>query len=240
MIRAGRAHLVRTLADLAVAEGKSPKTFSNRKLHRVPGHPEPISSPSARVLLWDGEQVDAYREGRVVPVLPVEESAEDLLDRNEAAELAGVEPRTWDRYANLPGMRPRPEPVVVAGIEHWRRGDVRDYCDSRPGPGSSPGRPAGRRDAAPRTAVPVIATEVLEREPAITAARLSAALGVSAGTAQRALAQARAAAVGRLLVEKPDLTVADVRDRLGYPSWAAERALAAAHGRRKAAGPESP
>ena len=36
VIRAGRAALVRTLADLAAAAGKTPKTFSNQKLHKRP------------------------------------------------------------------------------------------------------------------------------------------------------------------------------------------------------------
>ncbi|WP_405656949.1 hypothetical protein [Streptomyces sp. RK9] len=148
MIRAGRDCQVRTLTDLAAAAGKSAKSFRNQRLHKVPGHPEPISSARARVLLWDGEQVDAFHAGRPVPALPEEDSRDDLLDRNEAAELADVEPRTWDRYANLPGMRPRPDLVAVAEVDHWRRGEVLDWLDDRPGPGSSPGRPVGSREAA--------------------------------------------------------------------------------------------
>ncbi|MFD8391025.1 hypothetical protein ACFV2N_17945 [Streptomyces sp. NPDC059680] len=228
MIRAGRAHLVRTLADLAAAAGKTPKSFSNQKLHKLPGHPEPISSPRARVLLWDSEQVDAFRAGRKVPALPAQDSHEDLLDRNEAAELAGVEPRSWDRYANLPGMQPRPEPVEVAGVEHWQRGDILDWLTARPGPGSSPGRPTGRRDTAPRASNPARAAQLLELQPDITAAAAAAQLGVTADTAQRALARARATAVHQLLQEHPGLTAEDIHDRLGYPLWAAQRALKAA------------
>ncbi|MCX5115117.1 hypothetical protein OOK13_43095 [Streptomyces sp. NBC_00378] len=245
MIRAGRAALVRTLADLATAAGKTPKTFSNQKLHKLPGHPEPISSLRARVLLWDGEQIDAYRAGLPVPPLPVQDSPDDLLDRNEAADLVGVAPRTWDRYANLPGMQPRPAPVDAAGVEHWRRGDVLEWLEARPGPGSSPGRPAGSRETTPRAGLSVRAAELLAREPTITAARAASELGVTADTAQRALARARTAAVIRILQQDPDLTAGEVHARLGFPVWAAERALEAARmqfdaGKRKAADPETP
>ncbi|MGW7385545.1 hypothetical protein [Streptomyces sp. NPDC054794] len=99
-----------------------------------------------------------------------------------------MEPRTWDRYANLPGMQPRPDPVVVAGIAHWRRGDVLAWLDARLDPGSSPGRPAGSRETRPRAGIPVRAAKLLESEPAITAARAAAELGITAHTAQGALA----------------------------------------------------
>ncbi|GGV53469.1 hypothetical protein [Streptomyces spectabilis] len=230
MIRAGRGHLVRRLADLAAAAGKSAKSFSNQKLHKVPGHPEPISSAKARVLLWDGEQVDAFHAGEHVPALPAQDSRDDLLDRNEAAELAGVQPRTWDRYANLPGMRPRPGPVLVAEVEHWRRGEILDWLADRPGPGTSPGRPVGSRETAPRSSIAPRAAQLLEREPGITAAAAANELGVTAGTAQRALAQARADAVRRLLQEDAGLTAEEVHTRLGYPQWAAARALKAVKG----------
>ncbi|WP_369229315.1 hypothetical protein AB5J56_01815 [Streptomyces sp. R21] len=180
------------------------------------------------MLLWDGEQIDAYAAGRPMPPLPVQDSPDNLLDRNESADLAGVEPRTWDRYANLPGMQPRPDPVVVASIEHWRRGDVLEWLAARPGPGSSSGRPVGSRDTVPRASTPVRAAELLEHEPAITAAQAAAKFGVTADTAQRALSQARAAAVSRLPQVEPDLTADDVHSRLGFPVWAAERALNAA------------
>lgn len=156
------------------------------------------------------------------------DSADDLLDRNEAVELVGVESRSWDRYANLSGMRPRPDPVDVAGVEHWRRGDIQAWLAGRPGPGSSPGRPIGSQETAPRADTRARAAELLEREPAITAAAAAAELGVSADTAQRTLARARAAAVGQLLQENPGLTAADVHERLGYPRWAVQRALTAA------------
>ncbi|MEV6960681.1 hypothetical protein AB0M97_16070 [Streptomyces sp. NPDC051207] len=236
MIRAGRAHLVRTLADLAAAAGKTPNRLSSQKMHKRPGHPEPISSPRARVQPWDGEQVDAYDAGLPIPPLPAQDSPDDLLDRNEAADLAGVAPRTWDRYANLPGMRPRPAPVHVAGVEHWRRGEILRWLAARPGLGSSPGRPVGSRETTSRAVIPVRAAEFLAREPSITAARVAAELGVAPSTAQRALARARTAAVSRLLREDPDLTAGDVHARLGYPRWAAERALAAARTTEKEGG----
>ena len=39
------------------------------------------------MLLWDGEQIDAYTAGEPVPPLPAQDSPDDLLDRNEAANL---------------------------------------------------------------------------------------------------------------------------------------------------------
>ncbi|MGW6569808.1 DUF6292 family protein [Streptomyces sp. NPDC054975] len=228
MIRAGRAALVRTLADLATAAGKTPKTFANQKLHRLPGHPDPISSARARVLLWDGEQIDAFRAGQPVPALPSQDSDDDLLDRNEAAELAGVAPRTWDRYANLPGIQPRPQPIDIAGTEHWKRGDILTWLAGRPGPGTSPGRPTGSRETNTRASIPARTAELLEQQPAITAARVAAELGITPHTAQRHLTQARTTAVSELLKAEPHLTAPDIHTRLGYPLWAAERALTTA------------
>lgn len=130
----------------------------------------PISSARARVLLWDGEQVDAFYEGRPVPQLPSQDSADDLLDRHEAAAPAGVEPRTWDLYENLPGMRPRPAPVDPAeiggiAVEHRRRGDILDWLKERPGPGTSPRRPNGRRNRLPLGQISTRAAEILRTSP---------------------------------------------------------------------------
>ncbi|WP_329111856.1 helix-turn-helix transcriptional regulator [Streptomyces sp. NBC_01353] len=181
------------------------------------------------MLLWDSEQIDAHNAGRPVPPPPTNDSEDDLLDRNEAAELAGVAPRTWDRYANLPGIQPRPQPIDVAGTEHWRRGDILTWLAGRPGPGTSPGRPTGSRETTPRANIRARTAELLQHEPAITAAHVAAELGITPDTAQRHLTQARTNAVSKLLRANPYLTALDIQTRLGYPLWAAERALTTAH-----------
>ncbi|MFF9870295.1 helix-turn-helix transcriptional regulator [Streptomyces sp. NPDC013953] len=216
------------MADLAEQAGVALKTYRNKGLHKLPGHPPPVSSSTAKVLLWDGEQVDAFRQGAPVPPLPADDSPQDLLDRNEAAELAGVSPRTWDRYENLPGVLPRPAAISVAGVEHWRRGDIEQWLRARPGPGNPAGRPKGSTEQLPRVATGVRVRELLARNPRLTAAGAARELGISAGTAQRALAQARAANVREWLERDPGLTAEAVQALLGYPLWAAERALEAA------------
>ncbi|MFI8008392.1 hypothetical protein [Streptomyces sp. NPDC086010] len=70
MIRAGRQHLVRTIADLAAQQGIQVQSYHNAKPHLVPGFPAPVSSPGSRTRLYDGEQVDAYLTGKPVPPLP--------------------------------------------------------------------------------------------------------------------------------------------------------------------------
>ncbi|MCD9904344.1 hypothetical protein LUR56_38470 [Streptomyces sp. MT29] len=70
MIRAGRQHLVRTLADLAAQQGVGIDHYTRLKPYTAEGFPAPVSSEGARTRLYDGEQVDAYLLGKPVPPLP--------------------------------------------------------------------------------------------------------------------------------------------------------------------------
>ncbi|MEW2426313.1 hypothetical protein ACH4C6_35415 [Streptomyces sp. NPDC017943] len=95
MIRAGRRHLVRTLADIAAQQGIAVQTLLNSGLMQAEGFPAPLGA--SRTRLYDGEQVDAYLAGRPVPPLPAVDDDDDLLDRQEAPALRGVDPQAWDR-----------------------------------------------------------------------------------------------------------------------------------------------
>ncbi|MFE3676130.1 hypothetical protein [Streptomyces griseus] len=70
MIRAGRQHLVRTLADLAAQQGVGIDHYTRLKPYQAPGFPAPISSQGSRTRLYDGGQVDAYLLGKPVPPAP--------------------------------------------------------------------------------------------------------------------------------------------------------------------------
>ncbi len=55
MIRAGRQHLVRTLADLAAQRGVGIDRYNRLKPYEAAGFPVPVSSPESRTRLYDGE-----------------------------------------------------------------------------------------------------------------------------------------------------------------------------------------
>ncbi|MGW1171970.1 DUF6292 family protein [Streptomyces sp. NPDC002550] len=216
------------MADLAVALGVSVKTLRNTKPYAAPGFPEPVSSPGAQKLLWDGEQVAAYLAGRAVPALPTGELEDDLLDRHEAAAECGVGVATWNSYKNDP--RVAEHLVLVAGVEHWPRGVVRAYRDGRPGRGSARagGRPAGSGDRVPREQLQRSIAGLLDAEPAVTAGAVVEEFGVAMTTAMAALAGVRGRRIADLLEEEPQLSPVQAAERLGYPPITRRRALAAA------------
>ncbi|MET8566150.1 hypothetical protein ABZV75_38415 [Streptomyces flaveolus] len=233
MIRAGRD--VYTLADLAALEGRALGTYRNRRMHRRAGHPEPVSSAAARVLLYDVVQVDAWRAGLPVPPLPDADAPGDLLDAHEAAELAGVTARSWESYrheaalaAHVVQVRGRQLAAEVAGVEHWPRAAVVAWMEGRPGRGHGGGRPPGARDGLPREEIVPRIAELLAAESAVTAAEVSRRLGVHRDSAHRALKELRAAAVVELLEQEPAASAQDVAARLGYPLRTARTALTAA------------
>ncbi|MFW3464504.1 hypothetical protein ACN24K_31060 [Streptomyces microflavus] len=131
MIRAGRGHLVRTLADLAAQQGVSSHRYRKLKPYEAVGFPPRISSARARTRLYDGEQVDAYLLGKPVPSLPDHDDDNDLLDRQECAAELGVSPRSWDAYKNGPLLTGHM--AKVGGVEHWPRSIVHQFHNSRPG-----------------------------------------------------------------------------------------------------------
>ncbi|MET9162097.1 hypothetical protein ABZX56_30615 [Streptomyces parvulus] len=244
MIRAGRAHLARTLSDLARAEGRSLAAFKKSKLHKQAGHPGPISSPTARVLLWDAEQTEAFRSGQPVPLLPGDDDPEDLLDQHEAAALVGLSPRSWEvhkKHAELVKhmvlVRGQEPPDDFRGVEHWPRRAILAWNAARPGTGHTRGgRNVASRDALPRDEVRPRVSELLTERPDITAAQVHEQLGIHEDTASRVLVGLRAHRVQELLQEQPDLTARQVADRLGYHLRNATNALGRARACQRADG----
>lgn len=222
MIRDGRERLVRTREQLAQDIGMPMGTFRNKKPYAAEGFPAPISSEGARVLLWDGEQTAAYFAGGPVPALPAPGAPGDLLDRQEAAAVMNVAPKSWDTYKSDPRLSPHL--VVVGGVEHWPRGVVQAFRDSRPGKQAATGRPKGKPDAVPRGEVHGRVAALLEADPAVTIAAVCAELGVAPATAQRALSQLRRERIDLLMGAQPLLTVDQAAARLGYPAAVRGRA----------------
>lgn len=224
MIRAGRTALGRR--ELADAMGLKWSTFDRTKPHTAAGFPPPISSTGALLLLWDLEQVEAYRDGRPQPVIPDVEHEEDLLDRREAAELLGVKPRSVDSYKTDPRLADHV--VVVGGVEHWPRSAVLAYAAGRGTMRAPRGRPKGSGDMVPRDLLPGRIAELLDADPAVTAAHAVDVLGVSVPAAQRHLQQERAARIVALMRTEPGLGAEGAAERLGYPPAVRRAALKAA------------
>jgi hypothetical protein len=226
MIRAGRREYVRTMADLAKARGVSLGTFRNTKPHTVPGHPAPISSTGARVLLWDGEQVEAFHDPDIeeTPALPAEDSDEDLLDRHESAAARGLTPKTWDSYKTAPRLQAAV--VVVGGVEHWPRAVVMSFVPVEQR--KKAGRPAGVGDLAPRDELPARVDEFLADNLTVSAAQVAQTLGVHLHTAQRALADARGRRIADLIESEQELNAEEAARRLGFPPGVIRSAAAAA------------
>lgn len=231
MICAGRRHLVRTLADLAAQQGLELQSYLNAAPHKKAGHPAPVSSKGARSLLYDGEQVDAYLTGRPVPPIRSEDDDQDhddddLLDRREAAAVLGVAPRSWTTYKHHPLLTEHM--VTVGGVEHWPRGIVHRYRDSRPGRTAATGRPTGSGDQVPRDELLPRTAPLLDADPTITATDVVEQLGISCNTAQNALTRLRADRIADLIGKRPELSPDDAAAALGYPPALARRAAACA------------
>ncbi|MGO4459888.1 hypothetical protein AB4039_21710 [Streptomyces sp. M-16] len=238
MIRAGRLKYVRTMGDLAAAQGKELGTFRNQKLHKKEGHPAPISSPKARNQLWDGAQTQAFYTGKPIPKLPQIDSAEDLLDRHEAAELLGISPVTWNTYKRDKSLT---DGVVLVpdedGTEHWPRRLVLAYKDSRPGRGAGGGRRQGSGDMIPRDEILPRIAELLDADPAVTVETVSDTLGITKfPTAQSGLATLRGRRIADLVEKQPGLDLKDAALQLGYPAITHRAAVAFAERELRARG----
>ncbi|MFG2811472.1 hypothetical protein [Streptomyces massasporeus] len=220
MIRAGRRHLVRTLADIAGQQGIAVQTLINSGRLKAEGFPAPLSA--GRTRLYDGEQVDAYLAGRPVPELPTVDDDEDLLDRQEAAALRGMDPAAWDRRKKDPAVSEHL--VLVGGVEHWPRHVVRDHTPTPRRPsGGGGGRPAGVGDQVPRDLLPARVAQLLDDDPTLTAAGVTEQLGVHRNTAQAALTALRAQRMADVM-EQRGITAAQAAAVLGYPAGLTRRA----------------
>ncbi|MEV2262792.1 DUF6292 family protein [Streptomyces anulatus] len=229
MIRAGRHHLVRTLADLAAQHGVSTDHYTRLKPYEAAGFPAPVSSKGSRTRLYDGEQVDAYLLGKPVPPLPGEENDGDLLDRRECAALLGVAPNSWDIYKRDPALTEAK--VEAGGVDHWPRAAVRYFQENRPGRDTAAtrgGRPQHTGDQVPRDQVPAFTAELLDADPTISAATVTAELGIHRSTAQQALTRLRADRIADHIKAHPTLTPAEAAAQLGYPAGQVRRATARA------------
>ncbi|MFZ4277919.1 DUF6292 family protein [Streptomyces arboris] len=227
MIRAGRQHLVRTLADLAAQQGVGIDHYTRLKPYDAPGFPKPINSQGSRIRLYDGEQVDAYLLGKPVPPLPETDDDRDLLDRRECAALIGVAPDSWKTYKNDPALIAAR--IEAGGVEHWPRHAVRAFQAARPGNAApKPGRPRNTGDQIPRDQVHTRVAELLDADPTISAATLTEQLGVHRNTGQDALTRLRADRIADHIEAHPTLTPAEAAAQLGYPTGQVRRATARA------------
>ncbi|MEU8708709.1 DUF6292 family protein [Streptomyces sp. NPDC048565] len=208
------------MTDLAAHLGIPLGTFRNKKLHTQGGHPAPISSPTSRALLWDSQQTKAFHAGKPVPALPETDDDQDLLDRHEAAAEFGVSAATWNSYKSDPQLT-RHVTMVPAGedgTEHWPRGVVRAFKESRPGRGAGGGRRVGSGDMVPRDEILPRIAQLLEDNPAITLTEVADTLGIAKfPTAQAGLAQIRGSRIADLLEADPTLTPTQAAERLNYP-----------------------
>ncbi|MGW8726337.1 DUF6292 family protein [Streptomyces sp. NPDC055808] len=240
MIRAGRLNYVQTMPDMAAALGKSLGTVRNQKPYLAEGHPAPISSAKARNQLWDSEQTKAYYAGEPVPELPTIDDDEDLLDRNEAAEVLGVDTVAWNTYK-------KKDPDLAAsvvmvpegpkGTEHWPRHVVLAYKNSRPGRGAGGGRRHGSGDMIPRDEILPRIAELLDADPAVTVEAVSDTLGIAMfPTAQSGLATLRGRRIADLIEKQPGLDPKDAALQLGYPPITHRAAVAFAERELRARG----
>jgi predicted DNA-binding transcriptional regulator AlpA len=116
--------------------GRSVRTFGNT-ISGSHGFPAPVN-PGRRKLLYDVEQVEAYRDMRPLPELPPGGHDDDLLDEHDVAQLLGVKDATVRKDRDVGRL---PEPDKVCGIYHWRRSVIAAVPASRPGRGVGGGRP---------------------------------------------------------------------------------------------------
>lgn len=142
MIRAGRDVVDR--AQIAALADMSPSVAAKRKPWAADGHPKPITTyrpTNGRPTMWDKEQAEAFAAGQTVPALPEQDSPDDLLDRIEAAELAGMTPVAWESAYHQGRF---PSDTKKLGVPMWFRRTVEAVRDNPP-VFKKPAGPTGKR-----------------------------------------------------------------------------------------------
>jgi hypothetical protein len=202
VIPAGRRLI--TQQDIATLHGMSLRTAqrANPAPWERPGHPAPVNPERGKThrRLWDAEQAAAFARGEPVPELPELGHPQDLLDRPEAAEAAGMSTATWSRYESMERQRTRTEgerPLVPApdeefgGVPFWYRATIESYRAGRADPERKRGggRPAGRTERIPRADLPARVAELMKErtengEP-LSTPEIARRLGVNYRTALR-------------------------------------------------------
>ncbi|MGZ3140419.1 hypothetical protein ACVDFE_00080 [Lentzea chajnantorensis] len=146
MIRAGRDVVSRL--EIAALHGQSEATAHKKKPWAQDGHPAPVTTRKAAQgypTLWDRQQAEQFAASLEVEPLPEEDRPDDLLDRFEAAAVAGVKPEAWEkRYQNgrLPSDDER------CGVPFWNRSTAERERDNPPTRGRPSGTTGGRRQDA--------------------------------------------------------------------------------------------
>lgn len=149
MIRAGREVVV--LAEIAALHGLNASQAKRRKPWAQQGHPQPVSTRRASngyPTLWDREQARAYADGAPIPPLPEVDDELDLLDRFDAAKLAGVHPAAWEQdwHQGRGGLPPADD--ERHGVALWQRRTVLAHREQRTAPRVGP-HPGGRPPGSP-------------------------------------------------------------------------------------------
>jgi phage terminase Nu1 subunit (DNA packaging protein) len=151
VIRAGRTAV--DTAGLAALHGLTPRQARDAQPWNTEGHPARVTTGTRsrdQPDLWDAEQAAAFAQRKPIPPLPTADHEDDLLDRNECAELVDVTPKTWTDYQSQ-GKVPEPD-RDVCGREHWYRRTVEKWRDDRARRTGTPpgGRPPGSTEQRPR------------------------------------------------------------------------------------------
>lgn len=170
--------------DIAQLHGLTMRQARRRKPWAATGHPEPLTSRGvgARRPLWDRAQVEAFSRGEPIPPLPTAPNPNDLLDRIEAAELAGIDPVAWRRYMYRGGYVPADD-VTIHGQPFWFRSTIESFGGQRQqGPQWAGGRPAGF-SMPPRGAIRARVEQLLEERPDLAIAAVARELGIAYTTA---------------------------------------------------------
>ncbi|MFR9806492.1 hypothetical protein ACL02T_30010 [Pseudonocardia sp. RS010] len=191
MIRAGRTAIDRI--GIGAAHGLSATQATRRRPWVDEGHPAPVNRPGGRRTgLWDEEQVWAFAAGQPIPELPQHDDPADLLDAAEAAEFAGIEPVTWNRYAERGGLVPEPD-EQIHGQPHYRRDTLTHWLANRPGRGAGGGRPVknGMTDEQMQQRAAELLAAADSQGTTLSARELARTLGVSPTKGSKILAAVR-------------------------------------------------